>query len=705
MSTAASADIGGLRPRFGGLSRRPSPRSPETARPRAWRFRGRVLALLTALSVSTMAVLGFATAAGASSPTLQSTGSSFAGVAIQQWVGQAATLYGLNINWQVSSSVIGLDDFAQSQIDFAASDIPYSSDQASNTPNFPYEYMPDVAGALAFMYNLLGSNGQRITDLVLDAQVLDEIFTGQITTWNSPAIAELNPQLDQCNGGTCQGDLPDTTILPVYRDDASGENYLLSSYLLQMDNGPFVAYQTAMAAAYVGQPSATWPTPVSGQPIPPGYPGWTAGNLVGQQGSDNLANYVSAASSNGAIGYAETAYAIEHTMPVASIINQSGNAVQPTSVNDATALEKAILYSNLTQNLSGVFTNTLANAYPVSAYSYLVTPCAPNLAVAQKPSTNCSIGENSTTTSGTSSFPADKGQALGQFISFMACAGQEKMALLGYSPLPPNLVDEDFDAVGRLNGGVQPPPATAANCQNPYVDGQTPLPGEPKVEGGLPPPGPGGRQSDIGGGGGGGASTVGGGTPTGNGSTTPGSATTSGGSTPGAGSSVPGSVGKKGTGGRSSKGSSSNGGVSAYLNHIKKSGPGQGPNSFILAAGLRGAAGGILGVSSPVGLVLIWCAAFVFVLFMPALLLSRRRRKGRAPGAPGGLAFGTARAGSDTGPGTGPGTLTNDATNTNGASHVEGAGTSAVSDGAVPVVHGKKGAQRHALLRRNRGTR
>ena len=57
----------------------------------------------------------------------------------------------------------------------------------------------------------------------------------------------------------------------------------------------------------------------------------------------------------------------------------------------------------------------------------------------------------------------------------MACAGQQQMATLGYSPLPPNLVQEDFDAIGRLNGGVEPPTVTAATCKNPYVDGQIPL--------------------------------------------------------------------------------------------------------------------------------------------------------------------------------------------------------------------------------------
>jgi len=421
-----------------------------------------------ALAAVLLVAVDGAAPAGAS-PSLQATGSSFAGVAIQQWVGQASTLYGLNINWQVSSSVLGLESFAQGQVDFGASDIPYSSNQSDSTPSFPYEYMPDVAGALAFMYNLQGNDGNQITNLVLNSTAVEDIFTGRITKWNDPVIAGLNPQL--------QGDLPSTTIVAAYRNDASGENYLLSDYLLHMNGGMFEQYQNDMTSAFPGQPTATWPTPPNGQ-APPGYPGWDNGgsNMVGQNGSDNAANYVSAASSNGAITYVETAYAKEHNEPVASVVNASGNAVQPTSVNDATALEGAILHADLTQDLSGVYTNPLANAYPISAYSYFVTPCSPSLAAGQH--TACAANNN-----GTSSFPADKGQALGQFVSFIACAGQEKMALLGYSPLPPNLVQDDFDAVGRLNGGQEPPPPTPANCRNPYVDGETPLPGEPAVVG------------------------------------------------------------------------------------------------------------------------------------------------------------------------------------------------------------------------------
>jgi phosphate transport system substrate-binding protein len=397
--------------------------------------------------------------AGAS-PSMQATGSSFASVAIQQWVGQSSTLYGLNINWQVTSSVIGLDNFAQNEVDFAASDIPYSSNQASSSPTVPYQYMPDVAGGLAFMYNLTGNDGQQITSLDLDAHVADLIFLGEITYWDDPAIKAINSALAP--------DLPHTKIVPVYRSDASGENYLLSDYMLHEDASNFNAAQTAFQSAFPGSPDASWPTPsssvaVGSPPFSTTYPGWAQNNLVGQNGSDNAANYVSALSSNGAITYVETAYAKEHNFPVASLANASGSYVQPTSLDDATALEAAILHADLTQDLSGVYTNPLPNAYPLSAYSYLVTQCSPALGAAQSPATACAANQNATPT-----FPATKGQALGQFVSYLACGGQEKMALLGYSPLPPNLVREDFAAVGRLPGGVQPPPPAAAELN--YTD-------------------------------------------------------------------------------------------------------------------------------------------------------------------------------------------------------------------------------------------
>jgi len=427
------------------------------------------IAAAAAFVVCTVATQLLGQLPAGASPSMQSTGSSFASDAIQEWVGQSSTLFGLNINWQVQSSVIGLNDFAQNQVDFAASDIPYSSQQATYSPNQAYQYMPDVAGGLAFMFNLNGQDGQRISNLNLNAAVIGKIFFGEITSWNDPSIAALNPQL--------AGDLPDQPIVPVYRADASGENYLLTDYLLHQDNADIVAAQNAFQSGLPGQPSATWPTPAAGTHINGStYPNWVKGTPSGQTGSSNAANYVTALSSLGAITYVETAYAKSHNMPVANLQNASGADVQPSSVNVATALEAAQLHVDLTQDLTSVYTNPQANAYPLSAYSYIVSPCAPDLAAASH--TACAGGPGAT-----SPFPTQKGQALGQFVAFLACAGQGPMAQLGYSPLPPVLVQADFDAIGRLDGGQQPPPPTAANCKNPYVDGDTVLPGSPVVAG------------------------------------------------------------------------------------------------------------------------------------------------------------------------------------------------------------------------------
>ena len=191
-------------------------------------------------------------------------------------------------------------------------------------------------------------------------------------------------------------------------------------------------------------------SPNSGSTAPYSFTNW-----VGQDGSDGASNYV--ASTTGTITYVETGYAKEHDIPCAAVRNASGAYLQPSSYNDAVALESDQLAPNLEQTLSGVFSSTQPNAYPISAYSYLITP----------------EGE----------IASDKGAVLGQFVKFFACEGQQAAGQLGYSPLPPNLVQDDFDAIRRINGAANPGTVNAQNCPNPYVDGQTVLPGEPVVQG------------------------------------------------------------------------------------------------------------------------------------------------------------------------------------------------------------------------------
>ena len=326
---------------------------------------------------------------------------------------------------------------------------------------YPFQYMPDVAGGLAFEYNLQGANGQRIKNLILNGPTLEGIFTGSIRNWNNPAIQALNPSTP----------LPNQTITAYYRSDPSGENYLFSDYLLHVDPGPLTAFQQEAGVSPSGSPSATWASFSNGTPS-------NLNTLDPASGADAVSQ--GPAQTPGAISYVETAYAQNVGLPVASVVNAAGDAVQPSSYNVAEALTAAILYSDLTQNLAGVYTNPNPATYPLSAYSYFVAQCVPSAAQAQN-FARCDSG-------GAVTMGTTQGAEMAQFITYVACAGQSRMASLGYSPIPPNLVEDDFQAAGRLPGGTEPPPPTAQNCANPYITGALqPVGGPTQVA--APPPG------------------------------------------------------------------------------------------------------------------------------------------------------------------------------------------------------------------------
>lgn len=60
-----------------------------------------------------------------------------------------------------------------------------------------------------------------ITPLKLDGPTLAGIYNGQITMWDAPAIAALNPGLA----------LPHHRIVPVHRADASGDTFIFTQFL------------------------------------------------------------------------------------------------------------------------------------------------------------------------------------------------------------------------------------------------------------------------------------------------------------------------------------------------------------------------------------------------------------------------------------------------------------------------------------------
>src|SRR5262249_39733812 len=145
------------------------------------------------------------------------------------------------------------------------------------------------------------------------------------------------------------------------------------------------------------------------------------GNSKAQNGSNGVANYVAASYGTGAIGYVEDAYPKRLGFPGVSLLEKAGDFPPPPAGNGPVARSKAKINADLTQNLQSVYTNPDPRTYPMSSYSYMIVP-----------------------TSTAAPFNADKGKTLSTFINYFLCAGQQKADILGYSPLPKNLVLAGF---------------------------------------------------------------------------------------------------------------------------------------------------------------------------------------------------------------------------------------------------------------------
>ncbi len=537
---------------------------------------------------------------------------------MQQWVGQAATL--LRAEHQLAGVVFGhrAGQLRAERDRFRRLRHPLQLGPGDfDCPISPYQYMPDVAGALAFMYNLTGTKrSAKITNLVLDAQVDRRDLHRPDHHWNSPAITQLNPQLHG---------------RPPLHDDPSGLpggrlGRELFALRLPAPHGR-IGFQATTRwqwrRRYPGSAFCDLADPVPPGDPNPGYPAWTAGNPSVRT---DRTTQPTMCLRRRATGPSPTSRPLTQSSTTIRLRRSSTRAGTPFSRRQSTTRPPregdpvqgpdsepdGRLHEPSAERLPGVVVQ-------LSGDAVLAEPC-------RRPEPTTCSGP-----SGTSSFPSAKGQALGQFVAFLACAGQQKMALLGYSPLPPNLVQEDFNAIGRMNGGQEPPPVTAANCKNPYVDGQTPLPGEPHVTRTGPPPknpivvgstGPGGTNGNTPGSEGTKSSS-----PTG----PAGSNATKGGS--GAGGSAKGSGGSKGADEGYSVGpGGGNKGVKAYL-QTHKVVAGAGSTSFTRADELEGAATSAVGLTSPVVRITIWCLVVAAGILFPLFFLGRVGRRKRKAGS------------------------------------------------------------------------
>ncbi|HEV1995959.1 MAG TPA: phosphate ABC transporter substrate-binding protein PstS [Candidatus Acidoferrum sp.] len=197
--------------------------------------------------------------------------------------------------------------------------------------------LPAVLIGIVVIYELPDVKGE----LKLTGPVLASIFLGKIKSWNDPAIAKLNPDMN----------LPGLPIRVLHRNEGKGSNYILSDYLAKVS--------PEFLAAAGRSESPKWPV---GQ---------------GFQRSQDLVAKLRG--TPGAIGYTELNLAAGSAVRMASIKNAAGEFVKPSANSIAAAATTS------SSKMNDDFRVSLTNApgkesYPISSFTWFFVP-----AVAQDP--------------------------------------------------------------------------------------------------------------------------------------------------------------------------------------------------------------------------------------------------------------------------------------------------------------------------------
>lgn len=397
---------------------------------------GGTRALTVGIVALATCLVAAAPASAVSPAKINGTGSSYVALAVQQWVADAQSR-GLPVNYLPTSSPDGLTSYADGLIDFAATEAEYSALVGSNVGSPAgargYQYVPDVAGATAVMYHVQDRAGRSVNYLHLSMRTIAKIFMGYVTNWDDPAISADNKGLV----------LPNQPITVVYRSGQSGTT------------GTFYDFVAHAAPDLFAPWAAKYRLPTSVRIIQlDGTPGF-AKKTIAFGGSDQVVQYISSGQGMWSIGYDEFGYAKVYGADTAWVQNASGHWVLPYAENISAALESAKLRPDLSQELSGVYASKNPQAYPISAYSYLVTQCA-------------KAGDRQTCQGDYSNQGITA--TLARWMQYIECDGQVNMARIGYSPLPPNLSQEMSNSIARMQGTV-PVQLTAANCSNPRFHG------------------------------------------------------------------------------------------------------------------------------------------------------------------------------------------------------------------------------------------
>ena len=239
--------------------------------------------------LTTIAVAGLlaATVLPAFAADITGAGSTFVYPVLAKWADVYKKNTGVGLNYQSIGSGGGIKQITAKTVTFGATDMPLKSEDVAKNS---FVQFPVINGAVVPLLNLPGIKPGELT---LDGPTIAKIFLGEITKWNDPAIAKLNPGVK----------LPDMAIAVVHRSDGSGTTFIWTNYLSKVS--PEWKEKSARTPRSNGR-SASAPRAVKASPT-------TIAQTVG------------------ALGYVEYAYAKQNNLTYAKMLNHAGKVVAPTA--------------------------------------------------------------------------------------------------------------------------------------------------------------------------------------------------------------------------------------------------------------------------------------------------------------------------------------------------------------------------------------
>lgn len=293
---------------------------------------------------------------------------------------------GTTISYGAIGSGGGYRSLKDHTVDFGASDV-FLTDEEMKQLSGEVVHIPTTMGGVVLSYNLPGVN-----KLKMDSQIIAGIFIGEIKKWNDEKIKAINEGVE----------LPDLGITPVYRSDGSGSTAVFSQYMCSVSD---------LWKDKIGQgKSLNFPVGISAK------------------GNAGVAGMI--ASTNGAVGYIGSEYALAMNLKMASLKNKAGNFIDVTEQSISAAAD-----TDIPNDTRCYITNSAnPNAYPISTMTWIIV-------YKDQKYDGRSI---------------EKAKALKSVLTYILSNEAQNMAShTNYAPLPKSALDKARKALDAINYGGQ----------------------------------------------------------------------------------------------------------------------------------------------------------------------------------------------------------------------------------------------------------